>query len=107
MRDFLIAGNWKMNGSSAANAELVAGIVAGVPAGSGFSLLVCPPFPYLASVAEQVKGSPVKLIRLALSTFSIHIDSQPWITVRITVSPDSSERDLICGKAISVNRIFA
>ena len=61
MRDFLIAGNWKMNGSSAANAELVSGIVAGVPAGSGFSLLVCPPFPYLASVAEQAKGSPVKV----------------------------------------------
>ena len=61
MRDFLIAGNWKMNGSSAANAELVSGIVAGVPAGSGFSLLVCPPFPYLASVVEQTKGSPVKV----------------------------------------------
>ena len=61
MRDFLIAGNWKMNGSSAANAELVAGIVAGVPAGSGFRLLVCPPFPYLASVVEQAKGSPVKV----------------------------------------------
>jgi triosephosphate isomerase len=61
MREFLIAGNWKMNGSSAANAELVAGIVAGVPTGSGFSLLVCPPFPYLASVVEQAKGSPVKV----------------------------------------------
>ena len=61
MREFLIAGNWKMNGSSAANAELVAGIVAGVPTGSGFSLLVCPPFPYLASIVEQVKGSPVKV----------------------------------------------
>ena len=23
MRDFLVAGNWKMNGSSAANAELI------------------------------------------------------------------------------------
>jgi triosephosphate isomerase (TIM) len=61
MREFLIAGNWKMNGSSAANVELVAGIVAGVPTGSGFSLLVCPPFPYLASVVEQTKGSPVKV----------------------------------------------
>ena len=61
MRDFLIAGNWKMNGSSAANAELVAGIVAGVPGGSGFSLLVCPPFPYLAAVVEQAKASPVKV----------------------------------------------
>jgi triosephosphate isomerase len=61
MREFLIAGNWKMNGSSAANVELVAGIVAGVPTGSGFSLLVCPPFPYLASVVEQTKCSPVKV----------------------------------------------
>lgn len=61
MRDFLVAGNWKMNGSTAANAELVAGIVAGVPAGSGFSLLVCPPFPYLASVVALAAGSAVKV----------------------------------------------
>jgi len=61
MRDFLIAGNWKMNGSTAANAELVAGIVAGVPAGGGFSLLVCPPFPYVAAVVAQAEGSPVKV----------------------------------------------
>ena len=59
MRDILVAGNWKMNGSSTANAELVAGIVAGVPKGSGFSLLVCPPYPYLAAVAAQVEGSAV------------------------------------------------
>jgi triosephosphate isomerase len=61
MRDFLVAGNWKMNGSSAANTELVAGIIAGVPEGSGFSLLVCPPFPYLASVVAQAAGSAVKV----------------------------------------------
>ena len=61
MREFLIAGNWKMNGSSAANAELVAGIVAGVPAGGGFRLLVCPPFPYLVSVVNQAQGSAVKV----------------------------------------------
>ena len=50
-----------MNGSSAANAALVAGIVDGVPAGDGFSLLVCPPFPYLAAIAEQAQGSQVKV----------------------------------------------
>ncbi|MBT8090734.1 MAG: triose-phosphate isomerase [Gammaproteobacteria bacterium] len=61
MRDFLIAGNWKMNGSSAANEALLAGIVAGVPGGSGFSLLVCPPYPYIASVAARVAGSAVKV----------------------------------------------
>jgi triosephosphate isomerase len=61
MRDFLVAGNWKMNGSSAANAELVAGIVAGIPGGAGFSLLVCPPFPYLGAVVAEVHGSRVKV----------------------------------------------
>ena len=59
MRSFLVAGNWKMNGSSAANAELVAGIVAGAPASASVRLLVCPPFPYLAAVAAAAAGSDV------------------------------------------------
>lgn len=61
MREFLVAGNWKMNGSIAASEELISGIVAGVPEGSGFKMLVCPPFPYLAAVASQVAGSAVAL----------------------------------------------
>jgi triosephosphate isomerase len=61
MREILVAGNWKMNGSSAANDELVVGIVAGIPAGSGFRLVVCPSYPYLAAVASQVHGSAVAL----------------------------------------------
>jgi len=61
MREILVAGNWKMNGSNADNEALVSGIVGGVPAGSGFRLLVCPPFPYLASVAAQLSGSAVAL----------------------------------------------
>jgi triosephosphate isomerase len=61
MRDFLVAGNWKMNGSAASSKELVAGILQGVPATDRVELLVCPPFPYLASVSEQVAGSAVSL----------------------------------------------
>ncbi len=61
MREFLIAGNWKMNGSNAVNQELVSGIAAGVPSGSGFSLLVCPPYPYLAGVGSAIEGTAVKL----------------------------------------------
>jgi len=61
MRDFLVAGNWKMNGSTASSKELVAGILQGVPATDRVELLVCPPFPYLASVSEQVAGSAVSL----------------------------------------------
>ena len=57
MREILVAGNWKMNGSVSGNAELIRGIIDGIPAGDGFSLLVCPPFPYLAAVAGQAAGS--------------------------------------------------
>ena len=61
MRGYLIAGNWKMNGSNASNADLVDGIIAGMPQSDTVSLLVCPPFPYLAVMAEKVSGSGVSL----------------------------------------------
>jgi triosephosphate isomerase len=61
MRKFLVAGNWKMHGDTAANGELVAGIIAGQPHSDNVELLVCPPFPYLAAIAAQVKGSRLKL----------------------------------------------
>ena len=61
MRDFLVAGNWKMNGSAASSQELVAGIVAGAPQSDSAKLLICPPFPYLAAVASQISGSRVAL----------------------------------------------
>ena len=61
MRDILVAGNWKMNGSNAANAELVDGILAGLPASDSVHLLICPPFPYLAAVAEKVTGTRLAL----------------------------------------------
>jgi len=71
MRNILIAGNWKMNGGSAGNAELVAGIIAGVPATDRVRLLICPPFPYLASAAAQVSGSEVLLGAQTVSEHSI------------------------------------
>ena len=61
MRDFLIAGNWKMNGSMASNAELTSGIIAGLPRAANVVLLICPPFPYLRAAAEQVAGSGLRL----------------------------------------------
>lgn len=61
MREFLVAGNWKMNGSNDANKALLAGIRAGVPEGPGFQMLVCPPFPYLAAAVAAVAGSAVSV----------------------------------------------
>ena len=61
MRKFLVAGNWKMNGDTAANGELVDGIISGMPDADGVDVLVCPPFPYLAAVKAHVAGSKVLL----------------------------------------------
>ncbi len=69
MREFLVAGNWKMNGSAAGNEALVSGIVKGAPEGSGYRMLICPPFTYLSSVAGLVKGSNIALGAQNLSQF--------------------------------------
>ena len=59
MRNYLVAGNWKMNGSTAGNQELVAGIVAGAPDSEQVELLICPPYPYLGAVAAATADSKV------------------------------------------------
>ena len=61
MRKLLVAGNWKMNGSTADNAALLDGIVAGDPGSAGVELLVCPPFPYLEAAARRLDGTSVML----------------------------------------------
>ena len=50
-----------MHGDDAGNRDLVAGILEGAPASDSVSLLVCPPYPYLASVASQLAGTSVQL----------------------------------------------
>ena len=54
----LVVGNWKMNGTRAANAALLAGLKAADVSGS--DVVVCPPAPYLAEVADQLAGSAVR-----------------------------------------------
>jgi triosephosphate isomerase len=58
-RTRLVAGNWKMHGSRAANRALLDAILKGLPKGT--QCAVCPPFPYLADVAEQLRGTSVAL----------------------------------------------
>lgn len=56
----LIAGNWKMNGSLAANTALVQSLVAGL-AGARCDVAVAVPAPYLAQVQALVQGSSLAL----------------------------------------------
>jgi triosephosphate isomerase (TIM) len=56
MRKKLVAGNWKMHGSLAENAALLAAIK---PALDGIEAVVCVPFPYLAQVQGALAGSSI------------------------------------------------
>lgn len=48
MRQKLVVGNWKMNGSLQANQSLLKEISAGITDARGVAVAVCVPFPYLA-----------------------------------------------------------
>lgn len=54
----LIAGNWKMNGSLAANEALVQAILAGIGQPSA-EVALCAPAPYLAQLQALLQGSPI------------------------------------------------
>ncbi len=58
----LIAGNWKMNGRQASAVALAREIVAQADAGPlRCDLLICPPAPFLAPVAEVLVSGPIAL----------------------------------------------
>ncbi len=58
-RQRLVIGNWKMNGSLAANEVLLKGIRDGSAAIENCTVAVCPSFPYLAQVSQALSGSSV------------------------------------------------
>ncbi len=60
MKKQLIAGNWKMNGSSQSNAALVSALAAGA-ANAQCLVAVCVPAPYLAQVQLLVAGTRIDL----------------------------------------------
>jgi triosephosphate isomerase len=60
-RKKFVAGNWKMNTTLAEARALAEAIVKGVGSDTRVDVAVCPPFVWLAPVAEVLKGSPVML----------------------------------------------
>ena len=59
MRGKFVVGNWKMNGGLAANAALLAELVAGWQATPGRQIAVCAPYPYLAQVGAALSGTSI------------------------------------------------
>ena len=94
MRRTLIAGNWKMNGSLAANATLLSEIVAGMPAAISFDVVVCSPFPYLAQCADILKDSDVSW---GAQDLSVHAQGAYTGDVSASMLADFSCRYVIVG----------
>ena len=59
MRQPIIAGNWKMNGSRDSIRELLEGIKAGMAEVGKAEVVVCAPYVYLADVEQQLSGTKV------------------------------------------------
>ncbi len=59
MRQPLVAGNWKMNGSTDSIGALVEGIKAGIGTVTTAEMAVCPPYVYIPQVASMLAGTAV------------------------------------------------
>lgn len=61
MRQALVAGNWKLNGSKASIETLVKGVTEGAAGLSNVSIAVCAPYVYIPMTADLLAGSQVGL----------------------------------------------
>jgi triosephosphate isomerase len=59
MRIKFVAGNWKMNGTLAANQDLLRKLMPDLARTAGVKCAVCVPFPYLGQVQQLLSGSGV------------------------------------------------
>ncbi|MEN8205909.1 MAG: triose-phosphate isomerase [Pseudomonadota bacterium] len=61
MRQPLVAGNWKMNGSLDSITALVEGLKAGLDSVTTAEMAVCPPFVYIPTVATLIGSASISL----------------------------------------------
>ena len=59
MRSKFVAGNWKLNGSLAANEALIRSLIRNIPGNGSAECAVCAPYPYLAQVRELLQGTAI------------------------------------------------
>ena len=61
MRQILVAGNWKLNGTKESIQTLVKGIADGMSDVGGKAVAICPPYVYIPMVADLVEGTDIGL----------------------------------------------
>ena len=81
----LIAGNWKMNGSLAANEALLTTLAQGLDVQPACDVAVCVPAPYLASV-QALKASNTKLASVAVGGQDVSAHAAGAFTGEVSAS---------------------
>lgn len=73
MRQPLVIGNWKMNGSTGANSQLLSALVKQFSAEeAGANCVICAPFVYIAQLREFIDVSSA--LQLGAQDVSVHLD---------------------------------
>lgn len=68
MRQPLVAGNWKMNGSVGSVRELLSGLKAGIADITKCEVAVCPPYVFIPMAQSELSGTPIAWGSQNLST---------------------------------------
>lgn len=68
MRQPLVAGNWKMNGTLGSVRELLSGVKAGIGDIDKCEVAVCPPYVFIPLVQAELTGTPISWGAQNLST---------------------------------------
>ena len=72
MRPTVIAGNWKMNNDLEETRVLVRGILSGIDSlPSRDTIIICPPFPFLLTSYDLVRGTRLRLGAQNMSHFDV------------------------------------
>ncbi|WP_373988028.1 triose-phosphate isomerase [Duganella sp. BuS-21] len=93
MRRKLVIGNWKMNGSRAANTALLSGIVAGLN-DFGADCAVCVPAPYLAQAQAGLTGT---VVAWGAQDVSVHASGAYTGEVSAAMLQDFGATYVLCG----------
>ena len=113
MRQILVAGNWKLNGSKESIKELLSGILAGMSEAKT-AVAVCAPYIYIPLVQEILEGTDVKYGSESISehdsgAFTGEI-SGPMLkefSCQYAIVGHSERRTLFCEKDADTAKKFA
>jgi len=97
MRQPLVAGNWKMNGSLDSITTLVEGVKAGLDSVTTAEMVVCPPFVYLPTVVTLIGAALLHIVLILGLTFSLPkkqaSDAPPQLEITLVQAHTKEEPD--------------